>query len=99
MHRPTVLDNQNWPGKKPRRPTRPGMMVFILILIVNAAWIVFNFSAARIEAKIGFMAPAGTGGKKFTSVPFQSSKKVREARVAGSPAGDSQASVSDTFQL
>ncbi|MEE9258918.1 MAG: M23 family metallopeptidase [Nitrospinaceae bacterium] len=99
MYRPTVLDNQNWPGKKPRRPTRPGMMVFALILIVNAAWIVFNFSAARIEAKIGFMTPEGTGGKKFTSVLFPSSKKVREARVAGSPAGDSQASVSDTFRL
>ncbi|TDJ59320.1 MAG: M23 family metallopeptidase [Nitrospina sp.] len=99
MHRPTVLDNQQWPDKKPRRSIRPGMMLFVLILGVNAGLIAFNISLGQIEAKIGFRADQGTGARKFTYLPVQSSQKVREARISRSPDEESLASTPDTFRL
>ena len=101
MHRPTVLDNQKWPDKKPRRSIRPGMMLFVLILGVNAGLIAFNISLGQIEAKIGIRAEPGTaiGARKFTYLPVQFSRKGQEARTSGSPDKGALVSTPDTFRL
>ena len=73
--------------------------MFVLILGVNAGLIAFNISLGQIEAKIGFRADQGTGARKFTYLPVQSSQKVREARISRSPDQGSLVSTPDTFRL
>ncbi len=99
MHRPNVLDNQNWPDKKPRRKSRMGVGLFFLLIIFLASFIAFNFPNSRIEAKISSLSSEITGGKGPTFVPFQSTRKIREGHAEESGVGELPQSSSDPFQL
>jgi murein DD-endopeptidase MepM/ murein hydrolase activator NlpD len=85
MHRPTVLDKQNWPDKKPHRKSRMGVGLFLLLMIFNAAFIAFNVSSSQTEANSNLDAPEMDEGLTFT--PLQSARKVESAHspVAASP--------------
>ena len=98
MHRPTVLDKQNWPDKKPPRNSRMGVGLFLLLMIFNAGFIAFNVSSSHTEADAKPDSSREDGGG-LTFTPLQSAKKVESARnpVAASPIA-LQAS-GDKFQL
>ncbi len=100
MYRPTVLNNQNWPDKKPRRKSRMGVGLFVLLIIFLASFIAFNLPNSRIEAKISSLSSGIIGGGKgLTFVPFQLSRKTREARGGESTTRGLPQSSSDPFQL
>lgn len=99
MHRPNVLDNQNWPENKTRSKSRKGLMVFSVLMVVTACFISFNFLTSRIEANINSQPTEQTSRKGPTYVPFQSSKKIRGDRKAPSALRTAALSASDRFQL
>ena len=94
MHRPTVLDQQNWPEKKPRRKGRMGIGLFFLLMIFNAAFIAFNVSPSQTEAKISMDSVNSVEGPTFT--PLQSVRKVKSSRE---PETTSDTSSGDKFKL
>ena len=95
MHRPTVLDKQNWPDKKPRRKGRMGVGLFLLLMIFNAAFIAFNVSSSQTEAKIDPGSRETDEGPTF--VPLQAARKVKATRHAASD--DLSEAPGDKFQL
>jgi len=96
MHRPTVLDQQNWPDKKAPRKNRMGVGLFILLMIFNAAFIAFNVSSSQTEAKINLNSRETVEGPTF--VPLKSARKVKAD--GGSVATNVSAQTSnDKFQL
>ncbi len=97
MHRPTVLDKQNWPDKKPRRKSRMGVGLFILLMIFNAAFIAFSVPSSRIEANSNLSSPEP--GEGLTFVPFQSARKVKGARGSVADTRVAFLSSGDQFQL
>lgn len=99
MHRPTVLDKQNWPDKKPRRSSHMGVGLFILLIIILASFIAFNFPNSRIEAKISSLSAEITKGKGPTFVPFQATRNIREGRGGQSVDGELSRSSAEPFQL
>ena len=97
MHRPTVLDKQNWPDKKPRRKSRMGVGLFLLLMIFNAAFIAFNVSSSQTEANSNLSSlETGEGG---TFVPLQSARKVEGARGSVAAASASLSSSDEKFKL
>jgi murein DD-endopeptidase MepM/ murein hydrolase activator NlpD len=96
MHRPTVLDKQNWPDKKPRRKSRMGMGLFLLLMIFNAAFIAFSVSSSQTEAN-SISSPELVEGPTF--VPSRSTGKVKSARSAVAASNVSFASSGDKFRL
>jgi len=97
MHRPTVLNKQNWPDKKPRRKNRMGVGLFILLMIFNAAFIAFNVSSSQTEANNNLSFLETEGGPTF--VPFQSARKIEGARGSVAASRVSYSSSDDKFQL
>lgn len=97
MHRPTVLDKQNWPDKKPSRKSRMGVGLFLLLMIFNAAFIAFNLSPSQTEANNDLSSP--DPGKKLTFVPFQAARKIEDTRSSVAAPSASFASSGDKFQL
>ena len=97
MHRPTVLDKQNWPDKKSPRKSRMGVGLFLLLMIFNAAFIAFNVSSSQTEANnnLSFLEPE----EGPTFVPFQSARKVEGARGSVTASRVSFSSTDDKFQL
>ena len=99
MHRPTVLDNQNWQDKKPRRKSRMGVGLFILLIAFLAGFIALNVSDKRTEAKISSLPSGVTSSEGPTFVPFQSTRKSRAVREREPAIGELSQSPSDVFQL
>ena len=97
MHRPTVLDKQNWPDKKPRRKSRMGVGLFLLLMIFNAAFIAFNVSSSQTEANSNLDSRETSEGPTF--VPLQSARKVKSARSSVTASRVSFQSSDDKFQL
>jgi murein DD-endopeptidase MepM/ murein hydrolase activator NlpD len=97
MHRPTVLDKQNWPDKKPSRKSRMGIGLFLLLMIFNAAFIAFNVSSSQTEVSSNLSAPDPDAGPTF--VPLQAARKVEGARRAITASNVSFSSSGDKFQL
>ena len=97
MHRPTVLDKQNWPDKKPRRKSRMGMGLFLLLMTFNAAFIAFSVSSSRTEANSSLNS--SEPGEGLTFAPFQSARKVKGARALVAASRVSFQSFGDKFQL
>ncbi len=97
MHRPTVLDKQNWPDKKPRRKSRMGMGLFLLLMIFNAAFIAFSVSSSQTEANNSLSAPEPDEGPTF--VPLQSARKVDGARGSVAASNVSFLPSGDKFKL
>ena len=97
MHRPTVLDKQNWPDKKPSRKSRMGIGLFLLLMIFNAAFIAFNVSSSQTEVNSNLSAPDPDAGPTF--VPLQAARKVEGARRAITASNVSFSSSGDKFQL
>ncbi len=97
MHRPTVLDKQNWPDKKPRRKNRMGVGLFILLMIFNAAFIAFNVSSSQTEANNNLSSVETDEGPTF--VPTQTARKAERARSTQSATPVSFQSSGDKFQL
>jgi murein DD-endopeptidase MepM/ murein hydrolase activator NlpD len=97
MHRPTVLDKQNWPDKKPPRKNRMGMGLFLLLMIFNAAFIAFNVSSSQTEAKINLDSREAIEGPTFA--PLQSVRKVKDAGSSVAVSSVSGQSSSDKLQL
>ncbi len=97
MHRPNVLDKQNWPDKKPRRKSRMGVGLFLLLMIFNAAFIAFNVSSSHTEAKINLSSPEKGEGPMF--VPLQSARKVEGARSSVAAFPVAFPSTDDKFKL
>jgi murein DD-endopeptidase len=97
MHRPTVLDKQNWPDKKPRRTSRMGVGLFLLLMIFNAGFIAFNVSSSQTEANSHLDSLETGEGPTF--VPLQSARKVKSARSSVAASRVSFQSPGDKFQL
>jgi murein DD-endopeptidase MepM/ murein hydrolase activator NlpD len=97
MHRPTVLDKQNWPDKKSPRKSRMGVGLFLLLMIFNAAFIAFNVSPSQTEANSNLSSLELDEGPTF--VPFQSARKVEGARDSVTASRVSFSSSDDKFQL
>jgi murein DD-endopeptidase len=97
MHRPTVLDKQNWPDKKPPGKSRMGVGLFLLLMIFNAAFIAFNVSSSQTEAKINLSSSEPEEGLTF--VPLQSAKKVEGTRESVAVARVALPSSDTKFQL
>lgn len=99
MHRPNVLDRQDWPEKKQPPKSRKGLWIVFLIVIFAASYVAGNFSTSRIEAKINALPPEKKVRKKPTFVPFQSSRKIREDRSADKKTRTVSRASFDRFQL
>jgi murein DD-endopeptidase len=97
MHRPTVLDKQNWPDKKPYSKSRMGVGLFLLLMIFNAAFIAFNVSSSHTEANIDLSS--SEPGEGLTFVPLQSARKVEGARSSIAASSVSFSSSGDKFKL
>lgn len=97
MHRPTVLDKQIWPDKKPHRKSRMGVGLFLLLMIFNAGFIAFNVSSSQTAAKSNYVSPEMEEGLTFT--PLQTARKVEAARSAVTASNISFSSSGDKFQL
>lgn len=97
MHRPTVVDQQNWPEKKPRRKRRIGMGLFVLLMIFNAAFIAFAVSSSQTEAKSDLSSSGTDEGRTF--IPFQSARNAEGARGSVAASNISIESSSDKIQL
>lgn len=97
MHRPTVLDQQIWPDKKPHRKSRMGVGLFLLLMIFNAGFIAFNVSSSQTAAKSNYVSPEMEEGLTFT--PLQTARKVEAARSAVTASNISFSSSGDKFQL
>ena len=97
MHRPTVIDQQNWPNKKPGRKGRMGVGLFLLLMIFNAGFIAFNVSSSQTEANINSDIQETVEGPTF--VPAQAVQKAKIIRSSVAPSGVSSESSADKFQL
>ena len=97
MHRPTVLDKQNWPDKKPPRKGRMGVGLFLLLMIFNAAFIAFNVSSSQTEAKINLGSSETVEKPTFT--PLQAAQKVKTTRSSVAPSNVLSESPNDKFRL
>ena len=98
MHRPTVLDKQNWPDKKPPRKNRMGVGLFVLLMIFNAAFIAFNVSSSQTEAKINLDTRETV--ERPTFVPLQAARKIKTTPGVVTTASDEASELSgDKFQL
>ena len=97
MHRPTVLDKQNWPDKKSPRKSRVGVGLFLLLMIFNAAFIAFNVSSSQTEANSNLDSRAMGEGPTF--VPVQSARKVKSARSSVTASSVSFQSSGDKIRL
>jgi murein DD-endopeptidase len=97
MHRPNVLDKQNWPDKKPRGKSRMGVGLFILLMIFNAAFIAFNVSPSQTEAKSNLNLLEKSEEPRF--VPLQSARKIEGARSSVSALPVAFPSSEDKFKL
>jgi len=97
MHRPTVLDKQNWPDKNPSGKGRMGVGLFLLLMIFNAAFIAFNVSSSQTETN-GSLSSSDLG-EGLTFLPVQSARKVEGARGSVAVSRLSFQSSGDKFQL
>lgn len=97
MHRPTVLDKQNWPDKKPHPRSRMGIGLFILLMIFNAAFIAFNVSSSQTEANSSLRS-AGPS-EAAAVVPMRSARKAPGARASVAVSSASLPASDEKFKL
>ena len=97
MHRPTVLDKQNWPDKNPHRKSRMGVGLFLLLMIFNAAFIAFSVSSSRTEANNNLSSDEP--GEGLTFIPLQSARQVKGAHSSVAASRVSFSSSGDKFRL
>ena len=85
MHRPNVLDQQDWPEHKSRTKSRKGLWAFFLLMLLTGGFIAANPSTSRIEAKVNAPPADKTIRPEPTFVPFQSPRTENEISSAPAP--------------
>ena len=97
MHRPTVLDKQNWPDKKPRRKSRMGVGLFLLLMIFNALLSPLVFPPARPRPTAISVLLSRMKGRRLSL--FNPPRKLKGARGSVAASRVSFPSSGDKFQL